>query len=268
MPNAMNLSLLDAIESAFQLLSAEPDPLAFDGTELGHGLPTRPIAVNEIRELLLSRSEPALRDTVWAEAIRLVRQGTDREQWMLAAVGLMVPGLRSVVGSGTALAREDAAAEAVTEFLSRVSRMDPAAERMFPRLLGAARRGALRARRKSAEARQTPITGSGDPVGVSSHRPSHPDLALDGLLRNGVISKEERDLIGRTRLEDESLIEAARRLGISYHACSRRRSRAERRIAQHFAALGFRSESDMRNRSVWRSPAPGASPVPNEPVAA
>ena len=40
MPPSVNHSLLETVESAFQALSAGPDPLTVDGAILGQGLPS------------------------------------------------------------------------------------------------------------------------------------------------------------------------------------------------------------------------------------
>jgi predicted DNA-binding protein (UPF0251 family) len=59
----------------------------------------------------------------------------------------------------------------------------------------------------------------------------HPDFVLAAAVAAGVLRAEEAELIGRTRLEEVGLEQAAAELGISRNALLLRRSRAERRLA-------------------------------------
>ncbi|HEX9352943.1 MAG TPA: pilin [Streptosporangiaceae bacterium] len=58
----------------------------------------------------------------------------------------------------------------------------------------------------------------------------HPDLILDHAVTGGLLSAAEAELIGRTRLEQTTLAEAAAELGASYEAVKRRRARAEHKL--------------------------------------
>jgi hypothetical protein len=102
--------------------------------------------------------------------------------------------------------------------------------RIALRLWRAARRAGLQHRHADAPygARHTPAEESSVPP-----RPcGHPDFVLADAVRRGVITSEEADLIGRTRLEDVTLLAIARELGILYNAAKNRRWRAEARLVQ------------------------------------
>ncbi|MFE2428634.1 hypothetical protein ACFXJ5_18080 [Streptomyces sp. NPDC059373] len=129
--------------------------------------------------------------------------------------------------------REDLDSEAVVGLLAELSRADPAVGGLAQRLWWAAFRGAHSARKRSALAVRQLAPDVGERAHTSAEASGHPDLALARLCREGIISAAEGDLIGRTRLEGEPLAVAARRLGISYEACAKRRGRAERRVLEH-----------------------------------
>jgi DNA-directed RNA polymerase specialized sigma24 family protein len=76
-----------------------------------------------------------------------------------------------------------------------------------------------------------------------------------------VITDEESELIGRTRLEGEPLAQAAARLGITYAACRKRRRRAEHRIVEHYTRTGVVSAQRAR-RLVAGGPLTLTEPVP------
>jgi hypothetical protein len=124
MPPSVNHSLLETVESAFQALSAGPDPLTLDGAILGQGLPPGPVTLNDVRSLLLSRPQPEVLDAVWKALAVRVRQETDRETWLVAAIGVMLPGLRGISqrqGWGSWMDREDLDSEAVAGLLAELS---------------------------------------------------------------------------------------------------------------------------------------------------
>ncbi|GGU22339.1 sigma-70 family RNA polymerase sigma factor [Streptomyces violascens] len=243
MPPAANRSLLDTVESVFQALAADPNPLTLDGDLFGQDVLSRPVPVDEARSLLLECPETDMRDAVWRALVHRARSGTDRDAWLLAAVGVMLPGLRSISrkqAGGPQVDRGDLDSEAVAEFLSEMHKADPMADGLSKRLWWAAFRGAYRARRHDLDAVRHLASDLGESIPSVLRSPSHPDLALARLCEEKVISQAEGDLIGRTRIEGEPLAAAARRLGISYEACSKRRGRAERRVLEYLT----RRESD------------------------
>jgi hypothetical protein len=237
MSPAVNRSLLDTVETAFHTLIADPNPLTLDGALLGQDALAGPMPLDEVRSRLLGGCEPAVRDVAWSAIARSVREATDRDAWLLAAIGVMLPGLRGISRRRAGGIRdwEDLDSEAVVGFLAELNSADPGIEGLPQRLWWAAFRGVHRARKCDQDAMQHLVPNLDERLPAGTCAPSHPDLALARLCEEGVISEAEGDLIGRTRLEGEQLADAARRLGISYQACTKRRGRAERRVAEHLA---------------------------------
>src|SRR5207249_10592262 len=87
---------LDAAQRAFDLLVCPPAPLAFDGRGF-RGLPNRILPLDELKKLLIDDATPRpVRDAVWRELV--VRARRDGPAWVVAAVGIAMPGPRRVAG--------------------------------------------------------------------------------------------------------------------------------------------------------------------------
>jgi hypothetical protein len=78
----------------------------------------------------------------------------------------------------------------------------------------------------------------------------HPDLVLADAVAEGVITAAEAELIGATRLEDRTLHEVARSLGLPYETVKKARLRAEQRLV-HFLRTGERLVSRRRPPSAF-----------------
>src|SRR6266516_4867442 len=94
-------SPLDAAERAFTLLVQPPTHVGFDGRGFA-GLPDEILPLDELRDLLLSPAASVkVRDAVWRELVTRARR--DGPAWVVAAVGVAMPGLRrgaTRVGAG------------------------------------------------------------------------------------------------------------------------------------------------------------------------
>jgi hypothetical protein len=202
-----------------------------DGSRIGHGLPPRAIAVNELQVMLRHPSGRMARDPAWREVIRLARTG--QPQWVIAATALALPGLRRLAGQlarGYSGDSADLDADLLTAFLDALRSIDPERPRIALRLWRAARRAGIALRHADA-----PVATRHVPADESSGPPQpygHPDFVLADAVRQQVISRSDACLIGRTRLEDVPLADAACELGISYNAAKNRRWRAENRLIQ------------------------------------
>ncbi|MBN1174036.1 MAG: hypothetical protein JXA67_17820, partial [Micromonosporaceae bacterium] len=75
----------------------------------------------------------------------------------------------------------------------------------------------------------------------------HPDLVLARAVRAGVITAEEAELIGTTRLEETTLTEYAERIGQARWNLYKRRSAAEERLV---AAIRAGELSDLWAETV------------------
>jgi hypothetical protein len=220
-------SPLDELELAFRALTTGPAPLALDGRRIGRGLPRRRVPLDGLRVLLLHPSTGyPLRDAVWAELVR--RAQTREPEWVVGAAGMALPGLYRVAGQlsrGHARLAEDLDAEILTGFLQALRTVDPDAGRLPSRLCWAAFRAGLALLERELA---FPPPMAEPPDTAAPMLPwGHPDLVLADLVRAGVIAAEDAALIGSTRLEDTTLAEAARTLGISTAAAKMRRYRAE-----------------------------------------
>lgn len=204
--HARRYPALDAAEHAYQRLIRDPD-VPMLRTALG----VLPLTV--VRPLLLDpATPPAVVDQVWrALAARARAQGGE---WILAAVGCAVPKLRAACWHATRnpeVDRDEVAAAALAAFTDALLTLDP-----LPPVdvLGELARPAHNAAQRVADhvrrvrRTHTRLSASLPPPAP----PGHPDFVLADLVRDGVITAEEAELIGLHRLEGVSLrrIAAAR----------------------------------------------------------
>lgn len=227
-------SPLHAVESAFAVLSVGEAPLTLPAVLLGQAAPADAdqYTLAGLRDLMAAKSSPLspqARDAVWAELVRRSRESG--AEWTVAACGMALPALRKLAAD---YARsfdgptEDLEAEILTGFLDRLAVVEVGKTGIFPDLWWAARRAASRTAAAEIDfARHT--------IGFASAPPpapvGHEDLVLARACRNGVITEQDAELIGMTRLDGMPLAEAAALLGASRNAVKIRRQRAEARLA-------------------------------------
>jgi hypothetical protein len=233
--DARGLMPLDTARSAFRWLVTGPDPVSVEG-RLFPGLPNRPVPLNELRERLLRRRcGQATRDAVWAHLV--LRSRTDGATWTLGCVGVALPALTTIVATLTARWAGDPSdvhAAVLAGFVAELARVDLRKPRIMVRLRWAAYRGGHAALREALDA---PVP-SGNRCGCTEPAPAwgHPDFVLARAVAEKVITADEAELIGSTRLEDHSLVTAAARRGLSYAAAAQARRRAEHRLAAYLSA--------------------------------
>ena len=232
----MAVSMITAVDEAFSVLVCRPEPLVFDARGLPDaGLPQPVVALDELRELMVVRrvvSGPVV-DTVWRRLVVAAR--SEGPEWSVGAVGMAVPGLRAIaarLGAGrprSAEDLEDIDAAVVTGFVAAVRTEDLDRPRLWWRLMWVAWRSGHRA----AQVRETSQLPADLPNGSSTPRApyGHPDLLLGRAVASGVVSAEEAELIGETRLGGV-LIEALAGRGVSAGALRMRRLRAEQRLVE------------------------------------
>jgi hypothetical protein len=230
----MSTSAITAADEAFAVLVARPAPLAFDARGIP-GLPGGHLDLLQLRDLLTRRGVPApVVDAVWR---RLVAQARDwGPAWMVAAVGMAVPGLTRVaarLSAGHPAHADDIASEVVAGFLHELRTTDLEAPRVWLRLLWAAWRAGLRA----GQVRDLAELPDDLPSGATTpHVPyGHPDLLLGRAAAAAILTHEEADLIGETRLGEVLVEELADRRGVSAPVLRMRRRRAERRLVAALA---------------------------------
>lgn len=241
-----NPSPLDTLEDAFVVLVTGPAPLALDGAAIGHGLPGRPIPLDELQVLLLDRSLPyPARDGALAE---LLARAKVEPAWIVGLAGVLLPGLRRIAGRVTRDFSGDTAdldAEILAGFVEAVRAVEPSGKRLAARLLAVPwnrAKSALRA--ESAYAgRKAPTPASEVPA-----RPwGHPDFVLARAVAADVIGSDEAELIGATRLDGIPLSVLAAERGVPYEALRRRRYRAEVRVLRWLSNINSTVPNRPRN---------------------
>ena len=84
---------LAILEQCFALLTTGPDPLAIDGRIVQHGLPPRPIPLDELRGLLHDLG-PHARTATLNMLVDHARAGS--AAWLIGVAGVLLPGLRQI----------------------------------------------------------------------------------------------------------------------------------------------------------------------------
>lgn len=223
-------SSLAVAEQAFELLINGPDPLSIDGRLIGHGLPARPLPLDELRALLLHPATGlAARDVAWR--ILVTRARSEGPAWVVGAVGVAAPALRAASAKlQRAGVHADTQAELLAGFLTALRTVDLADERVVARLCNTAHTAARAALRAEEAARSGRVD-----VDLGPRRPpapwGHPDLILARAVASGIISTRQAAVIGATRLEGISLTAYADRIRSTYEAVKRSRARGETRLA-------------------------------------
>jgi DNA-directed RNA polymerase specialized sigma24 family protein len=200
----------------------------------------------------------AASDAAWRLLVHRARTGTPA--WVIGAVGVAAPGLWNAVkrlGRPSDADHTDVQALVLEGFLQALLTVDPAKPGVCPYLCRRAHNLA-RARLRDAE----PIArgeGYTSPKSTLPPQPwGHPDFVLTKAVRLGVISGEDADLIGVTRLENVSVVDYARRTGMNLETAWKRRRRAERRLVAALAE-GRLSDSDC---DVISEPTPTVASFP------
>ena len=129
-------SPLAAADRAFTLLVRPPTPIGFDGRGFA-GLPDEILPLERLRTVLLSpHTAVEVRDAVWRELV--IRARRDGPAWVVAAVGIALPGLRHVAGqlaAGWHGDTEDLDAELLIGFVEGLRTIDMDAPRICGRLI-------------------------------------------------------------------------------------------------------------------------------------
>jgi len=224
-------SPLAAANRAFRLLVEPPTQIAFDARGYS-GLPDEILPLERLRALLLApQTSVEVRDAVWRELV--VRARRDGPAWVVAAVGVALPGLRHVAGMLAAGWRGDTRdldAELLTGFVERLKTIDLEPPRVVGRLIDAGLRAARKARDADGDAQLIRVDVAGSIAPIQPW--DHPELVLARAVAVGAIDADEANLIAATRLEDATLAHAAARIGITASLASSWRMKAERRLVE------------------------------------
>jgi hypothetical protein len=229
------LSPLDQVEATLRLLCTGPAPLVVNGRRIGGGLPRRRILVVELASVLAHPScgQEAKR-RVWRLLVGRARSG--QPGWVLAAVGVALPGLRRAASRlGHTRNRADVEADLIVGFLAAIGEVDTGRPGVCGRLVNAAHthaRSVLRAQEAAASGEVNFAPGSAMPPPPCGH----PDVVLARAVRSGVVTHVEAELIGATRLEETTVAAWADSAGWTRKAAYERRSLAEARLVAAISA--------------------------------
>ncbi|WP_236568031.1 sigma-70 family RNA polymerase sigma factor [Nocardiopsis sp. FR6] len=194
-------------------------------------LQDRTYSLYELRNVLMDEGTPyEVRDAVWRHTTRAARLSQD---WMVGALGLCMPALRSIARRTcrglTAGGVETVESAILSEAIHQVRTINLDYARLAWYLTQPVHRTALSVRKHEKEA----PTPSGDPGRQEDPDPgfaASPDLLLLSAVRVGVLSQAEAQMIARTRLENIPLSEFAEQTGVAYKTLAKRRERAEARL--------------------------------------
>jgi hypothetical protein len=222
----------DILDRSFRLLVCEPAPLALDGRAVGHGLPPRPIPLDELRGLLLHPSvDFDARDAALSWLVG--RAQADGEAWLVGLAGVLLPGVgRRIYPLCRAFPRlaPDLEAEALAGLVQAIRGWPCGRDRVASRLVWAAARAAHRLLRRELRVAEREA-GVGLELEAPARPAVHGELVLDQAVAAGVVSRTDAELIAATRIQEVRLRELAGRWGVGYEALRKRRQRAEAALA-------------------------------------
>jgi hypothetical protein len=223
---------LDAAQRAFDLLVCPP---AFDGRGFA-GLPNRILPLDELKKILIDNATPRpVRDAVWRELV--IRARRDGPAWVIATVGIAMPGLRRTAGmlaKGWPGDSSDRDGELLIGFVDRLRTIDLTHSRIAGKLIDAGARAVKTARARQEESDTVRVHGTWS---MPPQQPwDHPDWALPRAVAQAVIDPDEYQLIAATRLDQLTLTTVAGKLGIGVALASAWRRKAERRLAEAIRA--------------------------------
>jgi hypothetical protein len=237
-------SHLQVADLAFAALTSEPRLLSLDCAELagrlpdGHtlGLPKGRVLLSDLREWTKGHKDdyPAL-NAIWRELVDRAR--TLRGEWLLAAVGMAMPGL---VHHAVELCRDfdgdpaDIDAAIVEGFLQALLRRVDLAERgLYAKLCWAGFRAGHGVRFADVDIEYRDDL---ETTAIAPQRPyNHVDILLNRAIRLEIIDRADADLITDTRLEYRPIELVAEATGVEVDTLRRRRERAGQRLAEALA---------------------------------
>lgn len=249
---------LEGAWQAFRWLTRGTGPVCVNG-RLFASLPDRDVPVDELQMLLRRTGLRAEWDPLWRYVIERSRH--EGRTWTIVAVGLVLPMLSWMAARLTRRFLNDPCDVHAAVLHGLVDTL-PALDLELPRIAIRLRWAAYRAGHRTLLAELNAPTPHLD--GFHSQPPlwpsGHPDLVLARAVAVGVLTTLEADLIGRTRLEDTSLIEWAAIHQQRTTRAQRARHRAERRLVTWLAETSGHIHSDdptsatAIDRQAWDDP--------------
>lgn len=227
---------LKSLKKTFDLLRMDPQHLYLT-VPATDAAPESVMDLNEITELLWDiKTDPAIANNIWAAIVRRTR--TKNSGWTVVACGLAGPTLISKTGMLKAcfpgVDTAEMQAEIVEGFLLALRTIDlddPGIESLAGALATKAFNKA-RVPYREAVGDLADLSSDGLVSGPPCFPVGHPDIVLARAVRAGVITAEEAEYIGRTRLEERSLEDVGAELGVAKSTLGDRRAAAEARLVE------------------------------------
>jgi len=225
---------LQRIAAQFEFHADNPD-LTVPGAAI-EGLPDRVVGLRELQNLLTGPTARGEHEDTWSDPVwtYLVDRARKQPLWVTLSAALALPGLRNAARRVTWIAppwaeRADIEASALAGFAAGLAQISTLRAHVCRRLC---HQGYIGARAYARElVRYAKALASPE---FASHPPEpgvgHVDLVLADAIRNEVITAEEADLIGATRLDGQRLGDYATAHGLTRPATDHRRRAAEQRL--------------------------------------
>ncbi|MBT8226471.1 MAG: sigma-70 family RNA polymerase sigma factor [Dactylosporangium sp.] len=232
-------------------------PWAVPAGSLGPGVPSRDTPLRVLERHLLEEASYPERDRIWAGIVTLARTPDTAADYRTVALTLAAKGLRGFRNRLPARNRDevcDIDADLAYGLLRRVTTIDLAAPRVGGRLIDSAI-GHAKGRWRLHLNRPTPSLV--DPDTRAQPTTGSLQASFDALLAAAARAGEPLDprtidLIVRTRLDRQSLEQAAAELGLPLPGAYKRRKRAEARLRRF---LPTRPTANVRSEGVMDSDA-------------
>jgi hypothetical protein len=230
---AQTHSALRVAQDVFTRSACEPTNLWLDGAGFD-GLPDGRLLLVPLRDLLLRpETSTETRDAVWRD---LIGRARTTETWLVAALGMAMPGLRRAVRQltvGSRIDRDDLESAMAEGFVAALHRIDLGDPSLCARLVTAARKAGLKHLYQTAA---VDAASWSQPASQAPRPPwGHPDFVLLDAVAAGVVSMAEAQLIGATRLERIPVTQLAQAWGLVANTLVQRRRRAEERLREAIA---------------------------------
>jgi hypothetical protein len=225
---------LQRIAAQFEFHANNPD-LTVPGDAI-EGLPDRPVGLRELQGRLTGHAargehEDAWSDPVWAY---LVDRARTQPLWVTLSAALALPGLRNAAKRVTWIAppwaeRADIEASALAGFAAGLAQISTVRAHVCRRLCHQGYIGARAYSRELVRYAKSLVSAE-----FASRPPEphvgHVDLVLADAIREEVITVDEADLIGTTRLDGQRLSDYATAHGLTRPAADHKRRAAEQRL--------------------------------------
>lgn len=236
--NCPSQSCLDLVEHHFATLTGGARPLSLDGDRLHCGLPHRPVPLDELRRRLLKPGiSPLTKNAAWAEIVRKAHAQPD--PWVMAAAGMLIPGLKRIGGKLSGQFRGDRCdldSEILEGFINALHCADPRSPKLYGQFYWAAlRRGHKACEREDLSRQHVELTDQ-TRHGPVRARAGNPDLVLAKALREGVVTARQADLVCTVYLDHARRIHIASRLGLNRYRIGLELAAAKRKLTAYLAA--------------------------------